>query len=349
MKQIENLNIESINHLPSPGLIKEQVPSTIAALKTIYESRKALENIIDKKDNRLLVVIGPCSIHDTTAAMEYAQRLKKLDDQFSDQIKFIMRVYFEKPRTTLGWKGLINDPYIDQTYKVEEGLKLGRTVLRDIAEVGLGTATEMLDTMTPQYLADLVCWGAIGARTVESQPHREMSSGLSMPIGFKNATTGDISVAINAVKVAVNSHHFLGANQKGELSLVKTKGNKYSHLILRGGSTGPNYDPTTIKCNAELLSNEGLCNQIMIDCSHGNSKKKHQYQADVIRNVTGQIQNGNQNILGLMIESNLFEGNQSLVKKEDLKYGLSITDECIGWDTTVMLMDNLYTILKKRA
>lgn len=349
MKQIENLNIESINHLPSPGLIKDTVPATTAALKTIYDSRKAVEHIIDKKDKRLLVVIGPCSIHDTTAAMEYAQRLKKLDDQFSDQIKFIMRVYFEKPRTTLGWKGLINDPYIDQTYKVEEGLKLGRTVLRDIAEVGLGTATEMLDTMTPQYLADLVCWGAIGARTVESQPHREMSSGLSMPIGFKNATTGDIGVAINAVKVAVNSHHFLGANQKGELSLVKTKGNKYSHLILRGGSTGPNYDPTTINCNAELLSKEGLCNQIMIDCSHGNSKKKHQYQADVIRNVTGQIQNGNQNILGLMIESNLFEGNQALVKKEDLKYGVSITDECIGWDTTVMLMDNLYTVLKKRS
>lgn len=349
MKQIENLNIESINHLPSPGLIKEKVPATTAALKTIYESRKAVEHIIDKKDKRLLVVIGPCSIHDTTAAMEYAQRLKKLDDQFSDQIKFIMRVYFEKPRTTLGWKGLINDPYIDQTYKVEEGLKLGRTVLRDIAEVGLGTATEMLDTMTPQYLADLVCWGAIGARTVESQPHREMSSGLSMPIGFKNATTGDIGVAINAVKVAVNAHHFLGANQKGELSLVKTKGNKYSHLILRGGSTGPNYDPTTINCNSELLSKEGLCNQIMIDCSHGNSKKKHQYQADVIRNVTGQIQNGNQNILGLMIESNLFEGNQALVKKEDLKYGVSITDECIGWDTTVMLMDNLHTVLKKRS
>lgn len=344
-KATENLNIERITELPSPKLVKETFPASKKAVQTIIQGRKDIEAIIQGDDSRQLLVIGPCSIHDPKAAMEYAHKLVELKKKYSDKIVFVMRVYFEKPRTTLGWKGLINDPDMDQSFHMEKGLTLARKILHDCAELGLPTATEMLDTIIPQYIADLVCWGAIGARTVESQPHREMSSGLSMPIGFKNATTGDIDVAINALKVAIHPHHFLGAHQRGDLSLVKTKGNKHVHLILRGGTSGPNYDPTTIKASAALLRKNKLPSKIMIDCSHANSNKKHQFQVDVIRNVTAQIKNGNKDILGMMIESNLFEGNQPLKDKKDLKYGVSVTDECISWKTTETLIDNLYTVL----
>ena len=344
-KQTENLNIEQITELPSPTMVKEEFPASEKAIDTIVTGRDEIEAIIQGKDNRKLLVIGPCSIHDPAAAMEYAEKLLKLKEKFSDKIVFVMRVYFEKPRTTLGWKGLINDPDMDQSFHIEKGLKLARKILHDCAEMGLATATEMLDTIIPQYIADLVCWGAIGARTVESQPHREMTSGLSMPIGFKNATTGDIDVAINALKVAIHPHHFLGAHQRGDLSLVKTKGNQNVHLILRGGTTGPNYDPTTIKDSADKLQENRLPSKIMIDCSHANSKKKHTFQVDVIRNVTAQIKNGNHHILGMMIESNLFEGNQPLKDKKDLKYGVSVTDECIGWEITERLIENLYHVI----
>ncbi|RAP27990.1 3-deoxy-7-phosphoheptulonate synthase [Candidatus Marinamargulisbacteria bacterium SCGC AG-414-C22] len=338
----ENLNIEQITELPSPSEVKSKVIPTKKSIETVVNGRKAIENIIAGKDDRILVVIGPCSIHDTKAAYEYAEKLVELSKKFEDKLLFAMRVYFEKPRTTLGWKGLINDPDMDQSFHIEKGLIQARQILNDITEMGLSTATEMLDTIIPQYIADLVCWGAIGARTVESQPHREMSSGLSMPIGFKNATTGDIDVAINAVKVAIHPHHFLGAHQRGDLSLVKTKGNPNVHVILRGGTTGPNYDPTTIKDCAKKLEDAKLPSKIMIDCSHANSKKKHQYQCDVIRNVTSQIANGNKKIMGLMIESNLEEGNQPLVTKDKLKYGVSVTDECISWKSTEDLLTQLY-------
>tara|TARA_A100001015_G_scaffold104135_1_gene115552 strand:+ start:63 stop:1103 length:1041 start_codon:yes stop_codon:yes gene_type:complete len=344
-KETENLNIEQITELPSPKMVKEEFPSSKKATETIIKGREEIEAIIQGHDNRLLLVIGPCSIHDPSAAMEYAHKLLKLKEKYNDKIVFVMRVYFEKPRTTLGWKGLINDPDMDQSFHIEKGLKLARKILHDCAELGLPTATEMLDTIIPQYIADLVCWGAIGARTVESQPHREMSSGLSMPIGFKNATTGDIDVAINALKVAIHPHHFLGAHQRGDLSLVKTKGNQNVHLILRGGSSGPNYDPTTIKDSSDKLEENMLPSKIMIDCSHANSKKKHKFQVDVIRNVTAQIKNGNNHILGMMIESNLFEGNQPLKDKKDLKYGISVTDECISWETTETVLENLYNSL----
>ena len=344
-KETQNLNIDSIKELPSPKEVINEVPVSDQAIETVVNGRQDIENILTGKDKRVLLVIGPCSIHDTEAAMEYARRLKQLQDKFSSKIMFVMRVYFEKPRTTLGWKGLINDPDMDQSFHIEKGLRMARKILMDLADMQIATATEMLDTIIPQYIADLVCWGAIGARTVESQPHREMSSGLSMPIGFKNATTGDIDVAINAIKVAIHPHHFLGAHQRGDLSLVKTKGNPNVHLILRGGTTGPNYDPTTIKDCAKKLEAQQLCSKIMIDCSHGNSKKKHHYQVDVIRNVTSQIANGNKHILGMMIESNLEAGNQPLKEKAALKYGVSVTDECIDWNTTEQAITQLYNTL----
>jgi len=307
--KITNINVEELSLLANPETIKQAAPLTEKAADVVIKSRQQIADIIHGKDSRPLLIVGPCSI--------------------------VMRVYFEKPRTTLGWKGLINDPDMNQSYDIEKGLQTAREILVQILELGLPTASEMLDTIVPQYIADLVCWASLGARTTESQPHREMASGLSMPVGFKNATNGDISVAINAMKVAKHHHCFLGTNKEGQISYVKTKGNPNCHLILRGGSTGPNFDPITIQSYSKELIDSDLSGKIMIDCSHGNSNKQHTNQPSVFNNVMYQRRNGSDAILGVMLESNLYEGNQSIPENlSDLEYGVSVTDECMSWETT---------------
>jgi 3-deoxy-7-phosphoheptulonate synthase len=338
-KRTENVNIVAIQALPSPGEIKTTVPSNDKADQLVFESRQVIQNILSGKDKRQLLVVGPCSIHDPEAAYDYAKKLVTLHQELSDKLYIIMRVYFEKPRTTLGWKGLINDPDLDESYNIEKGFRLARKVLLTILDMGLPTGSEMLDTLNPQYISDLVCWGSLGARTTESQPHREMSSGLSMPIGFKNATTGDPKAAIHAVEVAKHPHSFLGVDQDGKIAIVKTKGNPYGHLILRGGDNSPNFDPITIGECAKILETAGLCSKILIDCSHGNSRKKHINQVKVFKNILSQIKEGNSPIFGAMLESNLVEGNQKIASDlSQLTYGQSVTDECIGWDTTEALL-----------
>lgn len=288
-----------------------------------------------------MLVVGPCSIHDPKAALEYARQLKSLADRVKGKIFIVMRVYFEKPRTTIGWKGLINDPFMDDSFHIEEGLKKARRLLLDITETGLATGTEALDPIVPQYISDLICWSAIGARTIESQTHREMASGLSMPVGFKNGTDGNIQVAIDAMKSALTSHHFLGIDMQGRTSIFKTKGNRYGHIVLRGGKH-PNYDPESVSLCEKALKEAGLRQEIMIDCSHGNSKKDPKRQPIVFQETMKQVKEGNSSIIGMMLESNLFEGNQSIPPdlKEigQLKYGVSVTDKCIDWKTTEQLI-----------
>jgi len=333
--KITNINVEELSLLANPETIKQAAPLTEKAADVVIKSRQQIADIIHGKDSRPLLIVGPCSIHDPHAAIDYAKKLASLAHELNDQCLIVMRVYFEKPRTTLGWKGLINDPDMNQSYNIEKGLQTAREILVQILELGLPTASEMLDTIVPQYIADLVCWASLGARTTESQPHREMASGLSMPVGFKNATNGDISVAINAMKVAKHHHCFLGTNKEGQISYVKTKGNPNCHLILRGGSTGPNFDPITIQSYSKKLIDSDLSGKIMIDCSHGNSNKQHSNQPSVFNNVMYQRRNGSDAILGVMLESNLYEGNQSIPENlSDLDYGVSVTDECMSWETT---------------
>lgn len=335
IKKIINTNVEDYYLLPPPKDIQEFLPATDKALETVFQGREVIRNILDGKDRRLFVVIGPCSIHDPQAAFEYAEKLKALSERVKDQLFLVMRVYFEKPRTTVGWKGLINDPRMDDSFHIEEGLKLARKVLLTISEMGLPPATEALDPITPQYLADLFCWSAIGARTTESQTHREMASGLSTPVGFKNGTDGNIQVAINAMKSALNSHHFLGIDADGRISVFKTRGNAYSHVVLRGGNDKPNYDPVSVKKCEEDLAKENLRKKIMIDCSHGNTNKDHRRQPLVFESAIDQAVAGNSSIVGMMVESNLFEGNQPIPQDlSQLKYGVSVTDKCIDWKTT---------------
>jgi len=342
-KRTENINIDSIQALPSPDEIKSDVPSNEKADALVYESRKVIQDIISGKDNRKLLVVGPCSIHDPKAAYDYAKKLYALHKELNDKLYIVMRVYFEKPRTTLGWKGLINDPDLNESFQIEKGLRLAREVLLHILEIGLPTGSEMLDTLNPQYISDLVCWGSLGARTTESQPHREMSSGLSMPVGFKNATTGDPKAAIHAVEVAKHPHSFVGVNQEGKIAIVKTTGNAYGHLILRGGDGSPNFDPITVEASAKKLEEAGLCSKILIDCSHGNSRKKHVNQIKVFRNIISQIKEGNSPIFGAMLESNIVSGNQKIAATlNDLNYGQSVTDECISWEQTEELLRFAY-------
>ena len=322
-------------------------------MSTVTQSRDVIRNILDRKDHRLFVVVGPCSIHDTKAAMDYAHRLKALAEELSDTLYIVMRVYFEKPRTTVGWKGLINDPYMDDSFKLEDGLHIGRQLLLDVLELGLPTSTEALDPISPQYLQDLISWSAIGARTTESQTHREMASGLSSPVGFKNGTDGGLTVATNALNSVANPHRFLGINGQGQVSLFTTTGNRYGHIVLRGGSAGPNYDSVHIALCEQALEKAGVSNNIMVDCSHANSSKKPELQPLVVENVANQILEGNQSIVGLMIESHLQAGNQSIPDNlEDLEYGVSITDGCIDWETTESclraMQEKLHSVLPAR-
>ncbi|AHJ30166.1 3-deoxy-7-phosphoheptulonate synthase [Nodularia spumigena CS-584] len=329
-----NTNIKNSHVLLTPNEVKSKLPLTKSAEHTVLQHRQEIKNILDFQDSRKFIVVGPCSIHDTQAALEYSQRLKLLSERVKDKLLLIMRVYFEKPRTTVGWKGLINDPDMDDSFHVEKGLLTARSLLIKIAELGLPAGTEALDPIIPQYISELITWSAIGARTTESQTHREMASGLSMPVGFKNGTDGNIQVALNALQSAKSSHNFLGINHKGQVSVFETKGNPYGHVILRGGSQ-PNFEAANVQLVEEKLKEANLPPRIVIDCSHGNTNKDYKRQPSVLENVIQQIVDGNTSIVGLMLESNLYEGNQPMTgKREELKYGVSVTDKCISWDET---------------
>ena len=345
----DDLNIESIETLMTPAQLKAELPLEGAALESVRDARQTIFDILDRKDPRLFVVVGPCSIHDPKAAMDYAQRLKGLADEVKDSLYLVMRVYFEKPRTSVGWKGLINDPYMDDTFRIEDGLRLGRKLLLDIVSLGLPTSTEALDPISPQYLQDLIAWSAIGARTTESQTHREMSSGLSSPVGFKNGTDGGLTVAVNAMQSVSNPHRFLGINKEGQVAVVRTKGNPYAHVVLRGGSSGPNYDSVHVAKAEEELRKGGVSTNIMIDCSHANSNKDPMVQSLVIKDVTRQILEGNQSIIGLMLESNINFGNQKIPKDlSQLEYGVSVTDACIDWAETERSIREMAAKLKDK-
>ncbi len=345
--EVHNINMASQEVLITPEQLWAEQPMSDQVRRTVAESRQVIWDILDGKDDRLFVVVGPCSIHDPIAAMDYARRLKALADELSDTLYIVMRVYFEKPRTTVGWKGLINDPHLDDTFKIEEGLHIGRKLLLDILELGLPTSTEALDPISPQYLQDLISWSAIGARTTESQTHREMASGLSCAVGFKNGTDGGLTVATNALQSVANPHRFLGINREGQVSVFTTVGNAYGHIVLRGGSAGPNYDSVHIKLCEEALEKAGVAKNIMVDCSHANSNKQPELQPLVVENVANQILEGNQSIVGLMIESNLKAGNQSIPENlEDLEYGVSVTDGCIDWETTEACLRDVRAKLK---
>ncbi len=335
MSQVEDLNIVSQEVLITPAELKKALPMTDQAQQMVEQGRKTVRDILDRKDPRLIVVIGPCSIHDTKAAMEYAHKLKDLAEKVKDTLYIVMRVYFEKPRTTVGWKGLINDPYMNDSFKIQDGLHVGRNLLLDIAQLGLPAATEALDPISPQYLQDLISWSAIGARTTESQTHREMASGLSCAVGFKNGTDGGLTVAINALQSVSNSHRFLGINKDGGVAVTHTRGNEYGHVVLRGGNGKPNYDSVSVALCEKTLTDAGVSTNIMIDCSHANSNKDHNLQTLVLENVCNQIVEGNTSIIGVMIESHLSAGNQKIPKDlSELEYGVSVTDACIDWAAT---------------
>lgn len=351
--EVHNINVDSQGVLITPEQLWQALPMSEAVKQTVAESRQVIWDILDRKDERLFVVVGPCSIHDTEAAMDYARRLKALADELGDTLYIVMRVYFEKPRTTVGWKGLINDPHLDDSFAIEEGLHIGRKLLLDILELGLPTSTEALDPISPQYLQDLISWSAIGARTTESQTHREMASGLSSAVGFKNGTDGGLTVATNALNSVSKPHRFLGINRQGQVSVFTTRGNAHGHIVLRGGSAGPNYDSVHVKLCEKALEEAGLDANIMVDCSHANSNKQPELQPLVVENVGNQVLEGNQSIVGLMIESNLHAGNQPIPENlEDLAYGVSVTDGCIDWDTTEaclrQLRDSVKEALKNR-
>lgn len=330
-----NTQIEDSHILLTPNEVRSKLPSTDSIEKNVLQYRQEIENILEGRDRRKFIVVGPCSIHNVEAAIEYAQRLKSLSEKVEDKLLLIMRVYFEKPRTTVGWKGLINDPDLDDSFQIEKGILTARNLLLKIAEMGLPCGTEALDPIIPQYIGELIAWSAIGARTTESQTHREMASGLSMPVGFKNGTDGGIQVALNALQSASVTHHFLGINQEGQVSIFRTKGNTYGHIILRGGNGQPNFDAANVKLVEEKLKQIELPQRIVIDCSHGNSNKDYKLQANVFKNVIQQIVDGNTSIVGMMLESNLSEGNQPIpANLEQLKYGISVTDKCIGWEET---------------
>jgi len=350
---LNNVNVLSQDLLPTPQQVKSALPLTDKAQATVLQGRDDVRRILDREDHRLFVVIGPCSIHDIKAAEEYAERLKRLAEEVSDTLYLIMRVYFEKPRTTVGWKGLINDPFMDDSFHIEKGLYMARELLLHLAEMGLPTATEALDPITPQYLSDLITWTAIGARTTESQTHREMASGLSTPLGFKNGTDGGLTVAINALHSAARGHHFLGINQEGQCAVFRTRGNRYGHIVLRGGNGRPNYDSVAIALAEKELAKAQLPTNIAVDCSHGNSNKDSALQPLVAENCVNQILEGNHSIVALMLESHLHAGNQPIpADLAQLKYGVSVTDACIAWETTEKLLrmarEKLKDVLPRR-
>ncbi|MDH0450103.1 MULTISPECIES: 3-deoxy-7-phosphoheptulonate synthase AroG [Shewanella] len=335
--QNDDVRINEVKELLPPIAILERFPASENAAATVFNARQSIHNILARQDDRLLVVIGPCSIHDPKAALEYGQRLVALRERYQDQLEVVMRVYFEKPRTTVGWKGLINDPYMDNSFKLNDGLRTARKLLVDLNDSGMPTAGEFLDMITPQYVADMMCWGAIGARTTESQVHRELASGLSCPVGFKNGTDGTIKVAIDAIGAANAPHHFLSVTKFGHSAIVSTKGNPDCHIILRGGRE-PNYSASHVAQISEQLKKAKLVDNIMIDFSHANSSKQYQRQMEVANDVAEQLAAGNKAIFGVMVESHLVEGRQDLIEGQALCYGQSITDACIGWDDTERLL-----------
>lgn len=348
MNHTEDLRIKSLRPLVSPSLLYEEYPATKFIIDVVTQARLQAARIIHGEDDRLLVIIGPCSIHDPKGALDYASKLKDAAESFKDDLHIIMRVYFEKPRTRIGWKGLINDPYLDNSFDVHQGLRIARKLLLEINELGVPAGTEFLDTIIPQYQSDLISWGAIGARTTESQIHRELASGLSMPIGFKNATNGNVQVAVDAVSAAHHPHHFLGATKHGLAAIVGTTGNDDSHIILRGSNTGPNYEAEYVQEAAKALNDAKMARRIMIDCSHGNSNKDFTRQPIVAASICQQIIAGSNELCGVMVESNLVEGKQTLTDKNKLVYGQSVTDACIGWDDSVKLLSQLAQAVQKR-
>jgi 3-deoxy-7-phosphoheptulonate synthase len=346
--QLQNVNVASSDLLATPEEIKRRLPLTARSADTVFKSREALRAILERRDPRLFVVVGPCSIHDVAAAREYATRLKALSRQVESTMLLIMRVYFEKPRTTVGWKGLINDPDMDDSFHIEKGISIARQLLLEVGEMGLPVGTEALDPIMPQYLSELITWTAIGARTTESQTHREMASGLSTPVGFKNGTDGALSASINALRSVRHPHHFLGITQQGQSAVFRTRGNMHAHLVLRGGGGRVNYDAVSIAVAERELTAANLPPTIVVDCSHGNSNKEPSLQPMVAENCVAQILDGNQSIVGLMLESNLKAGNQSIPKDlSQLEYGVSITDPCIDWETTESLLLKLHDSLRR--
>ena len=343
----EHSNIAKHRALPAPCEIKRWYPASAEALNFVAHSRRRLEDILARRDHRLLVVVGPCSIHDPEAAMDYAGRLRALAHETRDSLYLVMRAYVEKPRTALGWKGLINDPHLNDSFDVEEGIRRARRLLLDITESGVPVATEALDPMTPRYLQDLITWSAIGARTAESQTHREMASGLSSTVGVKNGTDGSFTVAINALKSVGSPHRTLGIDADGRIALIETRGNANAHIVLRGGSSGPNYDVETVRRCKEALTSAGLADNIVVDCSHGNSNKDHRRQHVVLDAVAEQIAAGDRSIVGVMLESNIAAGSQELGDGSDLAYGVSITDACLGWNDTETALRGLAQTLRQ--
>jgi 3-deoxy-7-phosphoheptulonate synthase len=347
MFQTDDVKIKRVKELLPPVAILEKYPATELASSTTFNAREAIHNILQDKDDRLLVIIGPCSIHDTNAAIEYGKRLKVLRDELGDRLEIVMRVYFEKPRTTVGWKGLINDPYLNDTYKINDGLRIGRKLLLDLTDMGMPTASEFLDMITPQYVADLISWGAIGARTTESQVHRELASGLSCPVGFKNGTDGNIKIASDAIRSAGASHHFLSVTKFGHSAIIETAGNPDCHIILRGGKE-PNYSAEHVENIKQELETSGLPQKVMIDFSHANSSKQYQRQMVVSDDVAAQIAGGEKAIFGVMIESHLVAGRQDLTDGKAPNYGQSITDACIGWNDTETVLRQLADAISTR-
>ena len=342
-----DLHVVETRPLMSPALLHRDLPLDKATSEVVSTTRKKIQSILHGIDPRILVIVGPCSVHDVDAAIEYANRLAPLRDKYSQQLEIVMRVYFEKPRTTVGWKGLINDPHLDDSYDINTGLRKARGLLLDLAKKGMPAATELLDPVVPQYIADLISWTAIGARTTESQTHREMASGLSMPVGYKNGTDGTATIAINAMQAASKPHHFLGINNDGHASIVSTTGNPYGHLVLRGGKNGTNYHLDAINLIADELSQFKMPSKVMVDCSHGNSNKDFRRQSEVLREVASQLKSGSKNVMGVMIESHLVEGNQKLNSDlSKLTYGQSVTDACINFSTTEVLLEELAESVK---
>ena len=341
LQATDDLRIAGLRPLIPPAILMEQIPITEPASVTVAEGRSQIRDVLEARDDRLVVVVGPCSIHNPDAAREYGQQLAECARALRDTLLIVMRVYFEKPRTTVGWKGLINDPHLDNSFAINEGLYAARQLLLDLAEMGLPVGSEFLDTIMPQFFADLISWGAIGARTTESQVHRELASGLSMPVGFKNGTSGDVQIAIDAVKAARHVHHFLSVTKEGVSAIVGTTGNDCCHVILRGSTAGGNYDQESVDGLAARLAEESLHHRVMVDCSHGNSEKDYRRQPLVASEVARQVREGSGSIFGVMLESHLVEGHQDLVEGQPLTYGQSITDACISWQTTTEVLDEL--------
>ena len=348
MQRTSDLRVESYKPLLPPAILLEELPLGDRASETVARGRQEVSRILRGDDDRVVVVVGPCSIHDPDAGLEYARRLKQISDERASELCIVMRVYFEKPRTTVGWKGLINDPRLDGTFAINEGLRKARHFLLDVTEIGLPAGVEFLDPISPQYISDTVSWGAIGARTTESQVHRELASGMSMPIGFKNGTDGGIQIAIDAVRAAAHPHRFLGVTEQGLAAIVATRGNQDCHVILRGGESGPNYDVTSVQKTASALRSANVPARLMIDASHGNSTKDYRRQPAVVHDVATQIAEGETAIMGMMLESFLVDGRQDLVDAGSLRYGLSITDACMGWDMTVPVLAELADAVRTR-